>query len=105
MCKSEKKTVGKDIGIGDDTADDVTGAVAVQIGEGQYLNMADRFCADVLHCTERHTVVDNVHDPGCDTGYEDHDKNSGQVVPHHTEVYFMFGNNLINCVTKKYRHI
>ena len=41
-----KKTIGKDIGIGDDTADDVTGAVAVQIGERQYLNLTDRFCAD-----------------------------------------------------------
>ena len=105
LCKSEKKTIGKDIGIGDDTADDVTGAVAVQIGERQYLNLTDRFCADILYRTESHAVVDDVHDPGSDTGDDDHDKNSCQIVPHHTEVYVVFGNDLIDRITKKYRHV
>ena len=105
LCKSEKKTIGKDICIGNDTADDVTGAVAVQIGERQYLDMTDRFGTDILYRTEGHAVIDDVHDPGCNTGDDDHDKNSCQVVPHHTEVYFVFGNDLIDRITKKYRYV
>ncbi len=68
LCKSKEQTIGKNIGICNDTADDITGAVAVQVGERKYLDMADRFCTDILYCTEGHTVVDDVHDPGSNTG-------------------------------------
>ncbi len=63
LCESKQKTIRKNIGISNDAAYDITGAVAVQIGERKYLNMTDRFCTDILYRTEGHTVVNDIHDP------------------------------------------
>ena len=105
LCESKQKTIRKNIGISNDAAYDITGAVAVQIGERKYLNMTDRFCTDILYRTEGHTVVNDIHDPGSNTGNDDHHKNPAEIIPHHTEINFTFGNYLVNRITEKYRYI
>ena len=79
--------------------------MSVQIGKRKLLDVTDRLGTDVLHGTESHTVVDDVHDPGSKTGYNDHDKDPGKVIPHPLEVYLMFCNDLVDRVTKQYRHV
>ena len=68
LCKSKEHTIGKNIRICDDTADDITGAVSVQVGQRKLLDMADGSCTDILYCAVGHTVVDDTHDPGGNAG-------------------------------------
>lgn len=67
-CVKPKANRLKGVCIGNHPADDISGAVSVQIGEGKHLNMADSFCADVLYGTVGHAVIDEVHDPGRGAG-------------------------------------
>ena len=60
LCKSKEHTIRKNIRIRNDTADDITGAVSVQVGQRKFLDMADGFRTDILYCAVGHTVVDDV---------------------------------------------
>ena len=51
LCKSKEHTIGKNIRICDDTADDITGAVSVQVGQRKLLDMADGLAR--ISCTVR----------------------------------------------------
>ena len=79
--------------------------MSIQIGEGKYLDMADRSGTDILYCAKCHTVVDDIHDPHSKTGHDDHHKNSGKIIPHHLEVYRMFCDDLVDCIAEQYRDI
>ena len=105
LCKSKEHTIGKNIRICDDTADDITGAVSVQVGQRKLLDMADGSCTDILYCAVGHTVVDDTHDPGGNAGKYDHDKNTGKIESHSCKINFVGSNDLINGITKKYGNI
>ena len=105
LCKSKEHTIGKNICIRNDTADDITGAVSVQVRQRKFLDMADGFRADILYCAVGHTVVDDAHDPGGNTGKHDHDKNTGKIESHSAKINFMGSNHLINGIAEKYGNI
>ena len=93
------------IRICDDTADDITGAVSVQVGQRKLLDMADGSCTDILYCAVGHTVVDDTHDPGAMPENTNHDKNTGKIESHSCKINFVGSNDLINGITKKYGNI
>ena len=80
LREAEQQTVRELVHIGDDAAHDVPGAVCVEIGQRQYLNLADGPAADVLHHPEGHPVVDEVHQECRRAG----DKDQHQDPPEHT---------------------
>ena len=101
LGKSKQKSVGENIGIRDHPADNISGAVLVQIGQRQFLDMPDGFCADVSYGVIGHAVVDDIHDPGCSSGYDHHNKDSGQIIPHTVKVHLSLADDLIYGVAEK----
>ena len=79
--------------------------MSVQVRQRKFLDMADGFRADILYCAVGHTVVDDAHDPGGNTGKHDHDKNTGKIESHSAKINFMGSNHLINGIAEKYGNI
>ena len=63
--------------------------------------MPDGFCADVSYGVIGHAVVDDIHDPGCSSGYDHHNKDSGQIIPHTVKVHLSLADDLIYGVAEK----
>ncbi len=61
--KSKEHTIGQNICICDNTADDISGTVSVKVREGKYLNVSDGFGTDILYCLVGHAVIDHIHKP------------------------------------------
>ena len=62
------------------------GAVLIQIGQRQHLDMTDRLGTKVAHDAVRHTVVDQVHDPCGKCGNEGKNTIRFQIEPHLREI-------------------
>ena len=64
LGKAQQQAVGQLIHVGDYPLHQVAGAVAVQVRQGQLLDLPDGFAADVPHRPVGQLVIDQVHGPG-----------------------------------------
>ncbi len=66
LGKAHQQTIGKGVHVCDHPAHDITGGVAVQIGQRQRLDLAQRFVAQIMTDREGDAVVADAQQPLCD---------------------------------------
>ena len=62
LRESEQQSVAQLIRIRNHAADQITGAVTIQILQGKALDLPDCLCPDLLNCPVSDAVVDEIHD-------------------------------------------
>ena len=76
LGKSKQHTIGQNICICDNTADDISSTVSVKVREGKYLNVSDGFGTYILYCLVGHAVIDHIHKPRGSRREDDHYKDT-----------------------------
>ena len=101
LGKAQQQAIGQDIRIGDDPADDVAGAVLIQIGQGQMLDMPDGLGADILDHTVGHAVVDDAHDPAGHSREHRQNDDTLQIEANHGKIHFSGRQDVVDGVAEQ----
>ena len=99
LGKTHQQAVCKGIHIGHHAADDIAGGVAVQIGQRQGLDLAQRLVAQVTADREGDAVVAYAQKPLCKGGHTGHHQNAYRNVQHPGKVHIALAQHFINGVT------
>ena len=105
LGKAQEQPVRDLVHIGDHPLDQVPGAVAVQEGKGQLLDLPDGPAPDIPDGVEGQFVVDQVHGPGGQTG-QDHQHQDLEGVPfHQSEIHLARPCNAVDGPAEQDGHI
>ena len=98
LGKAHQQAVRKGVHIRHHAADDIAGGVAVQIGQRQGLNFAQRLVAQITADREGDAVVAHAQKPLRKGGYGCHHQNAYCNAQHPGKVYIALAQHLINGV-------
>ncbi len=105
LGKAQEQPVADLVHIGNDPLDQISGAVAVQEGQGQLLNLPDGPAPDIPYRIEGQLVVDQVHGPGSQAGQDDQHQDLDSGLPHSGKIHLSRPHNSVNGPAKKDGHI
>ena len=99
LGKAHQQTVRKGVHICHHAADDIAGGVAVQIGQRQGLNFAQRLVAQVTADREGDAVVAHAQKPLCKGGHGSYHQNAHRNAQYPGKVHIALAQHLINGIT------
>ena len=101
LGEAQQQPVREDVRVRDDPAHDVAGAVAVQIAEGQVLDVPDGTGADVLDDAVGHAVIEKAHAPGAEPRRSGADQDLPEIAPHGGVVHPPGGSDGVDGVAEE----
>ena len=99
LRKAHQQTVRKLIDVRDDTTDDLTVGMSVNVFEGQNLYLFKRLVSNIPHDLIGQFIVADVHNPLCQCGDPDHDRHFDQNCNQSVKIDITFSNDAVHRFT------